>query len=108
MRARRSRFTRIYHRLTRRAPNRRAQWQQIGKLRPNGSMGHPTVALEMQAREQARPGRYDLDYAEPAEAPLELDGLEILPELEPMDQEQRALDRSGAAIAALTAALFLL
>jgi len=104
MRARRSRFTRICNRLTRHAPNRRAQWQQIGQLRPHGSTGHPTVAIEMQAQE-SRPGRYD--YAESIEAPLDLDSLEILPESDPMDTASRP-DRGGAVIAALTAALFLL
>jgi hypothetical protein len=105
MRARRSRFTRICHRLTRRLPNRRAQWQEIGQLRPHGSMGHPTVALTMQAQE-SRPRGYD-HYAEPIEAPLNMDTLEILPELDPMNTASRP-DRGGAAIAVLTAALFLL
>jgi hypothetical protein len=41
MNARRSRFTRICRRLTRRTPDRRAQWNQISQLRPHGSAGHP-------------------------------------------------------------------
>src|SRR5579859_5702522 len=104
MRARRSRFTRIYHRLTRRVPNRQAQWQQIGQLRPRGSMGRPAVALKMQAQD-SRPGRQDC--WDSMEAPLDLDRLEVLPELEPIQQESR-LDRGSLAVAALTATLFLL
>lgn len=40
MRPRRSRFSRIYHQMTRRRATRR-QWQQISQLRPHGSLGHP-------------------------------------------------------------------
>lgn len=40
MKPRRSRFSRIYHQMTRRRATRR-QWQQISQLRPNGSLGHP-------------------------------------------------------------------
>lgn len=39
MRPRRSRFTRIYHRVTR--GSTRSQWKQISQLRPHGSLGHP-------------------------------------------------------------------
>jgi len=41
MKPRRSRFNRIYRRLTRRAPNRQAQWRQISTLRAPGSAGYP-------------------------------------------------------------------
>jgi hypothetical protein len=44
MRPRRSRFSRIYHRITRRAPNRRKQWEQVATLRPHGSPGSPVSA----------------------------------------------------------------
>ena len=58
----------------------------------------------MEARE-SRNARYE--YDESTETPLELDGLEILPELEPLEVDARS-DHSGIALAALTAALFLL
>ena len=41
MKPRRSRFNRIYRRLTRRAPNRQAQWRQISALRAPGAPGYP-------------------------------------------------------------------
>lgn len=44
MKARRSRFRRFYHRLTRSTPDRKSQWQQISVLRPGGSPGHRTGA----------------------------------------------------------------
>jgi hypothetical protein len=44
MKARRSRFRRFYHRLTRSTPDRKSQWQQISMLRPGGSPGHRTGA----------------------------------------------------------------
>src|SRR5579864_1043949 len=40
MRPRRSRIQRIYRHLTRRAPNRAAQWVQIAGLRSQGKPGH--------------------------------------------------------------------
>lgn len=104
MRARRSRFTRIYHRITRRAPNRRGQWQQIQQLRPHGSVGHPAASVKAYVPDP-RPGRGA--FAEPADAPPELDQLELLPEPEPEEPEKSAGTGNGS-IAALTAALFLL
>ena len=41
MLSRRSRISRIYRRLTRRQPNRKAQWNQILSLRHAGDVGYP-------------------------------------------------------------------
>ncbi len=38
---RRSRISRLYRRITRRKPNRKAQWNQISNLRHAGSIGYP-------------------------------------------------------------------
>ena len=42
---RHSRLSRIYRRLTRRQPNRKAQWSQIASLRHAGTVGHPRSRL---------------------------------------------------------------
>jgi hypothetical protein len=103
MRPRRSRFTRIYHRLTRRAPNRRGQWEQIVQLRPHGSVGHPAAVMMVSAPEQhsSSPALFQDNEFTP-EDPEEI---ELLPEgqLEPV-----AAGRGSGAVAALTVGLFLL
>ena len=104
MRPRRSRFTRIYHRLTRRAPNRRGQWEQIGQLRPHGSVGRPAAVMMVCAPERRSVSR--AAFQEDDELTLEnLEELELLPagRLEPAHQA-----RGSGAVAALTAGLFLL
>jgi hypothetical protein len=104
MRPRRSRFTRIYHRLTRRAPNRRGQWEQIVQLRPHGSVGHPTAVMTLSAPEQRSVSR--AVFQEDNELTLEnLEEIELLPEgrLEPAQAA-----RGSGAVAALTGGLFLL
>lgn len=106
MRPRRSRFVRIYHRLTRRRPNRRAQWQEIATLRTHGSIGHPArssrsrvyVPEESASLEPA----YLSQHPDPPEGPEYLD---LSSESQPAADSASG---SGVAVAALTAALFLL
>ena len=108
MAPRRSRFSRICRRLTRRAPNRQAQWQQIATLRGHGAPGH-----------LARPARasvYVPEY-EPPELPVDPPHRYHEPEsvLTPVEDVRPAPDPAptstpggSAALAALTASLFLL
>lgn len=102
MRARRSRFVRVYHRLTRRAPNRRAQWGQIGELRPHGSAGHPAATLTLHAPQLGSVRRPIRDCQEIQ--------LEDGDELELIAEHPAAPEAASgiAAIATLTALLFLL
>jgi len=106
MKPRRSRFNRIYRRLTRRAPNRQAQWRQISTLRAPGSAGYP-------AREACRRVYVPDELAvapffesgamfQPPErdAPESRNKTQIEPEVGP--------GGGAAAVAALTASLFLL
>ena len=105
MKPRRSRFGRIYHRLTRWTPNRRAQWHQIGTLRPHGSVGRPVPAGQ---------GRVHVSARWEHEQPLSLEFQTAWPEPESINSRpgpeslQEVSPGSGAAVAALTASLFLL
>lgn len=104
MRPRRSRFTRIYHRLTRRAPNRRGQWQQIGQLRPQGSVGHPAVVMSVSAPRQRSVSRAVFQEDDEL-TPENLEEIELLPEGRPEPAEPGC---GSGAVAALTAGLFVL
>ena len=93
----------MYHRLTRRVPNRRSQWGEIGELRPHGSVGHPTAALTLQAPQFRRVSRSlsggtDFEMAS-------VEDLELLPEPPQGAPEPAA---GTAALATMTALMFLL
>lgn len=115
MRPRRSRFTRIYHRITRRHTQRR-QWQEISQLRPQGSLGYPYSApvgtRTRRAYAHRDPYATETSFA-PALNHEELQfgadddgGFEILEDAVP-DIERASAD-GGLAVALLTIALFLL
>jgi hypothetical protein len=97
----------MYHRLTRRAPNRHKQWELIGQLRPHGSVGHPAATLAVAApeRRSASCSRME-EFEEEIELPLaSVEDLELVHVGRP---EPEKPFEGGGAVAALTAALFLL
>ena len=107
MRPRRSRFSRIYHHLTRRSVNRAAQWQQIGTLRKHGSLGHPakfatSISLAADSPERFSDRLFNRPEGVP---PLDVELEEC--DLEPSDVPQSS-SPGAPAVAALVAALFLL
>lgn len=109
MTPRRSRFTRIYRKLTR-TPNRRKQWDQIMSLRPEGSLGHPTHEVEYNSQmcDPVRAGRPALRKAfYPPPPANQFETGEWGPEPAP-EPEVESSGTSGIAIAALAISLFLL
>lgn len=115
MRPRRSRFTRIYHRITRRHTQRR-QWQQISELRPHGSLGHP-CSTSIGTRTRRAYAHHEPFVQETSFAPAlgheefqfgadDGEAFEILDDAAP-DVERTPAD-GGLAVALLTIALFLL
>ena len=107
MRRRRSRFHRICRKLTRRTPDRRGQWEQIGTLRPHGSTGRPAPARREPAYvPEYRPTPGDFGRVEE----IRLFEPEILAsEAQPTPAADREESSAGGiAVAALAASLFLL
>ena len=111
MRPRRSRFTRIYHRITRRHTQRR-QLQEISQLRPHGSLGHPSSAANATRTRRAlahhEPYVEQTTFTPPAND-LQFDTggtFEFADDLIP-EMEQKQSD-DGIAVALLTIGLFLL
>lgn len=114
MRPRRSRFSRIYTRLTRRNTRRR-QWQQIAQLRPHGSVGHPSQSTSTSTRARAY-ARYEPTF-EPAPEPTFEPPRDVFyadsDSLAFAGEEHYVEDHSipvggGVGVALLTIALFLL
>ena len=100
MRPRRTRFSRIYHRLTRRAPNRQAQWKQISSLRTHGSLGYPVHEIR---RHVYVPSERTVDLS-----PAVRDEPEFVERRAPVKREREPSSAGGVAVASLTASLFLL
>lgn len=109
MKPRRSRFSRIYRRITRGTPNRRSQWQQIVQLRPQGSPGRPVTTSASRAfiPYQLYEPLVDDTVSPPKLQPAHEAGIEwINPELDAPAEPQRA--GSGVAMGVVATSLFLL
>jgi hypothetical protein len=107
MKPRRSRFSRIYHRMTRRQTNRAAAWKQIGQLRPQGSLGHPAAIAEQTAYipyEPAPETSYNPPYARGGETQFNVMG----PAFDATFEPSRARDGHAMAVTVLSITLFLL
>lgn len=100
MTPRRTRFSRIYRRLTRRTPDRKAQWKQISNLRSHSSLGHRTVEIR---RHVYLTSERVIDLS-----PVVRDRSEFVEERVPVKHEREPASAGGVAVAALTASLFLL
>jgi hypothetical protein len=103
MKPRRSRISRIYRHLTRRAPNRKAQWRQISQLRSHGSVGCPT-------HERPR-AAYVPELKEPWSAPENASEPQewfVAVPREPERQVSRRQDGTGPLVAVLSTSLFLM
>lgn len=104
MRARRSRISRLYRKITRRTPNRQAQWKEIHQLRGHACGGAASASVRYQA--------YLPETAQWAGEPqVEEVTLEewTTPGDEPVEPAEEAGDKSQtAAVALLSVSLFLL
>ncbi|HEY2585916.1 MAG TPA: hypothetical protein VGI81_09150 [Tepidisphaeraceae bacterium] len=110
MRPRRSRFTRIYHRITRRHTQRR-QWQEISQLRPHGSLGHPASSSNVTRTRRAYAHHepfVEQTFTPPADE-FQVDSagtFEFADDLMPQMEDTQS--DGGIAVALLTIGLFLL
>ena len=84
---RRSRMSRLYRRLTRRQPNRKAQWTQISSLRHAGGVGYPKPRA-------AEPVVLTPDEETQPQIPVVEDWLEPAPGA---DEQQNSSGRNGNA-----------
>lgn len=105
MRPRRMRISRIYRHLTRREPNRNAQWQQISLLRPHGSPGHLARAPGQKAYVPKQPPTFSFA---PEEAAAQFEPFAPVDERERCRCEGAGEEINGGIIAALATSLFLL
>jgi len=109
MRARRSRFRRFCHRLTRGTPNRKSQWQKISISRSWESSGHWWGSNAMAPRGARTFERTQWDWEPRSESQIQGEVSEVN---SPSTQPQTVIpaDQSGSkvAVAALTSSLLLL
>ena len=108
MRPRRSRFIRIYHRLTRRTPDRRAQWRQIrgpGNAKSYDSRSDKAVRSCATTTQQERLASAERIFL-PADRAFE--SLNLPPQSQYLHDSTGNGPPRGALAAALAASLFLL
>jgi hypothetical protein len=108
MRPQRSRIGRIYRHLTRRTPNRRAQWQQVVQLRPHGSLGNPMGNSMTTRPRRARASGNESRWVGPETGELNAtDWLPVAPS-EGANPVRLRQDGRGGLAAVLSTSLFLM